>query len=585
MEVIQTGLESMQSEMHRIQSIEKNMGLMMEQLKFMMHRWDGQEKDRKKGQEELPASEFTANSTITPGDGGQSGEQNGVLWQPEYRNRRLEIPVFEGENPEGWVFKAERYFNLTQISEAEKLDAVAIFFEGEALSWYQWQQRRKRVANWEELKGLVLNRFQAIHGGTSEERFLALRQEGSVREYRQWFESLAAPLTEIPDGLLEGHFINGLKAEVKAELRVLRPNGLEEIMEMAQRIDEKNMVGQRQWVGPGRNKVGGFSYPSGPASQINSNPPRPNLIFPKSHPHASPSPSIPSYSSRFNPAMGSQPPTLGKGSNSTFKRLSEAELQAKREKGLCFRCDEKYSVGHRCRNKELHVMLIYGEEGATGEGEEGEPSEIEELQNLGKEGEAVELSINSVVGLTSPQTMKVRGRIGEQEVVVLVDCGATHNFILAELVRQLEIHRTETNGYGVIMGTGFAVQGAGICKGVTLQLQNLEVVKDFLPLELGSSDVILGMKWLSSLGKMTVDWKSLVMRFQVGETVVTLQGDPSLSKALVSLKTMIKAFRESGEGILLELGSLSVEAKEGEKGQTENLKELEALLVDFEGIF
>lgn len=31
--------------------------------------------------------------------------------------------MFEGENPEGCVFKAERYFGLTQISEAQKLEA------------------------------------------------------------------------------------------------------------------------------------------------------------------------------------------------------------------------------------------------------------------------------------------------------------------------------------------------------------------------------------------------------------------------------------------------------------------------------
>ena len=60
--------------------------------------------------------------------------------------------------------------------------------------------------------------------------------------------------------------------------------------------------------------------------------------------------------------------------------------------------------------------------------------------------------------------------------------------------------RTETARYGVLMGTGMAVQGAGICKGVKLHLQNLQIVEDFLPLELGSSDVILGMKWLAAVG-------------------------------------------------------------------------------------
>lgn len=110
--------------------------------------------------------------------------------------------------------------------------------------------------------------------------------------------------------------------------------------------------------------------------------------------------------------------------------------------------------------------------------------------------------MNSVVGLTAPQTMKLKGEIEQQPVVVLIDGGATHNFISVELVQLLGLSREETTGYGVIMGTGMAVQGAGICKRVKLQLQNLQIVEDFLPLELGSSDVILGMKWLAAVGKM-----------------------------------------------------------------------------------
>lgn len=48
-----------------------------------------------------------------------------------------------------------------------------------------------------------------------------------------------------------------------------------------------------------------------------------------------------------------------------------------------------------------------------------------------------------------------------------------------------------------------------------LTLQNIEVVEDFLPLELGSADVILGMQWLELLGGMQVNWKNLTMRFKV----------------------------------------------------------------------
>ena len=84
--------------------------------------------------------------------------------------------------------------------------------------------------------------------------------------------------------------------------------------------------------------------------------------------------------------------------------------------------------------------------------------------------EVAELSLNSVVGLSTPKTMKVRGKIKQQEVIVLIDYGATHNFFSAKLVRELVLPLEGTLGYGVLMGTGAAVKGEGICRGVVLTL-------------------------------------------------------------------------------------------------------------------
>lgn len=111
-------------------------------------------------------------------------------------------------------------------------------------------------------------------------------------------------------------------------------------------------------------------------------------------------------------------------------------------------------------------------------------------------GEVVELSMKSLVGLIPSQTMKVKRVISAQEVVVLIDCGASHNFVLAEQVQKLGLLRMDTTGYGVIIGTGMVVQGVEVCKGMLLSLLNIDIVGDFLPLDLGSSHVILGMKWL-----------------------------------------------------------------------------------------
>ncbi|TYK04252.1 ty3-gypsy retrotransposon protein [Cucumis melo var. makuwa] len=98
----------------------------------------------------------------------------------------------------------------------------------------------------------------------------------------------------------------------------------------------------------------------------------------------------------------------------------------------------------------------------------------------------VELSINSVVGLTNPGTMKARGKIFGEEVVVLVNCGATHNFISEKLVTELKLSTKETSRYGVILGLGTAIKG----------------------------------KWLYSLGVTEMDGKNLTMTFFHGANKV-----------------------------------------------------------------
>ena len=65
----------------------------------------------------------------------------------------------------------------------------------------------------------------------------------------------------------------------------------------------------------------------------------------------------------------------------------------------------------------------------------------------------------------------------------------------------------------MVIGSGKQIRGMGVCKGVVLQLQGITIIEDFLPLSLGSTDVILGLKWLGTLGETRDDWRKLTMSF------------------------------------------------------------------------
>ncbi|GKD97852.1 ankyrin repeat-containing protein [Tanacetum coccineum] len=107
--------------------------------------------------------------------------------------------------------------------------------EGQALSWFCLGQR---FYVWEGLKRRLLERFQPSQEGTLYEQLLAITQEGSAREYVSLFETLVGQLVGIPEQVMEGTFIKGLRPKLWSGVQVMQPEGLNHAMKLAMIIDE-----------------------------------------------------------------------------------------------------------------------------------------------------------------------------------------------------------------------------------------------------------------------------------------------------------------------------------------------------------
>ena len=139
MEGIKKGVDAMRGE---VQTIERNVAIMLEQVAYLRTKWEDQEWERKnKAKERDRPSEFTQNSEVSPGIGMGREFEDGIggNWWPEVQGRRLEMPSFEGENLDEWIFRAKRYFTINQLSEEEKIELAALCFEAGALAWFQWE--------------------------------------------------------------------------------------------------------------------------------------------------------------------------------------------------------------------------------------------------------------------------------------------------------------------------------------------------------------------------------------------------------------------------------------------------------------
>lgn len=81
----------------------------------------------------------------------------------------------------GWILRGEKLFNIYR----EKLKAAVVSMEGNALRWFQFENRRRPIKGWRDLKSRVVLEFQAFGAGTVHEQWLAITRTTTVVEYRQ----------------------------------------------------------------------------------------------------------------------------------------------------------------------------------------------------------------------------------------------------------------------------------------------------------------------------------------------------------------------------------------------------------------
>ncbi|KAL4611211.1 hypothetical protein ACB092_08G107100 [Castanea dentata] len=125
-----------------------------------------------------------------------------------------------------------------------------------------------------------------------------------------------------------------------------------------------------------------------------------------------------------------------------IKRITPAQMDERRKKGLCYNCDEKWRPGHKCKNVKL--FLLEGID-ITPRLQSGvQITELDEklgsdLSKTVEQEEDVGITLYALTGTPIPSTMRVRGMIKGSGIVLLVGTCSTHNFVDALVVSSLQL--------------------------------------------------------------------------------------------------------------------------------------------------
>lgn len=93
-------------------------------------------------------------------------------------------------------------------------------------------------------------------------------------------------------------------------------------------------------------------------------------------------------------------------------------------RGLCFKCGEHWGQGHQCAaTVQLHIVEeLLGLLQAKNQ-------DRQEVDSDSEEEVLMSISKLAMTGQITSCTVRLLGRLGEQEVLILVDSGSSHSFI------------------------------------------------------------------------------------------------------------------------------------------------------------
>ena len=131
---------------------------------------------------------------------------------------KLSFPKFGGEDPTGWIFKAEQYFDFKSVAGDQQVQLASFHLEGIALQWHRWLAKFKGLLSWAEFTQAILLRFGPTAYDDPSEALSQLKQVSSVAIYQEEFERLSHRVDGLPEGFLIGCFIAGLRDDIRLDV-------------------------------------------------------------------------------------------------------------------------------------------------------------------------------------------------------------------------------------------------------------------------------------------------------------------------------------------------------------------------------
>ncbi|KAL6220009.1 hypothetical protein ACLB2K_007767 [Fragaria x ananassa] len=366
---------------------------------------------------------------------------------PTMRQIKLELPLLGGGEPVEWINRVEQYFAFYQIPDDKKLAIASMHLTEKAGD--RWFLFHHEFANsWPGLAELLMREFSGYTAVDNQAALGSMTQNGVVEQYIDAFTKLSRRVSSFSHEALVFCFIGGLKDSIRSHVKARKPKTLYEACELAKVFEELDLSLKIHSRAVTRIAQGAPHRINNWNEGVNVNP-RPPIVH-----------------QRLQAPPNNGPP----GWNI---RLTQAEFQERRAHNQCFFCDEIFHLGHNCRRGQALMVIEVEQYEITLQGPEGENGELARVE----ENDEEEVVLQAMRG-GSASTMQLKGFCKKKRAHVLIDSGASHNFIHLVLLKSVKATVQTISQVRVKLASG-AVMYTNMLVTVELELQGYSFYVDY----------------------------------------------------------------------------------------------------------
>ena len=131
---------------------------------------------------------------------------------------KIDMMKFDGKHPTTWILQMEKFFDLNNVQNTQKVRMATLYLEPNQFVWYQWLCSRKQFITWEIFTEDLVAHYEDTKSNTFFIQLISLKQKGSTMEHIEEFQKLNIRVKDIPEDHRIDVFIGSLKDNIQHDV-------------------------------------------------------------------------------------------------------------------------------------------------------------------------------------------------------------------------------------------------------------------------------------------------------------------------------------------------------------------------------